>query len=745
MMPKDILDKGVLHFQAEGRLLQELGLRLVASPEVALVELIKNAYDADSPSCAVRLEDDDETLVIQDSGLGMTLEDFANKWMRIATSSKLIADRSHKFRRKLTGAKGIGRFAVRYLGDQLVLESVAYDPSRKAKTRLMATFDWPELEDIEKLEDVNVSYRLLLAGIDAATGTTLRVSKLRSPIKFATSQALRDSVLKMVSPLDGLDGKDFARRIVRASEDPGFSVLLPGEVETENVNLAELLLDRHWARLQIVLKNNDLTFRVTPTTGGDPMQLKVRVNSLISRGFVADIRFFPRRKGIFSGAGVDGRKAWTWVRDNAGVAVIDHGFRIKPYGFVNDDWLKLDMDSAHNERDWRSELSRQQFPIEGLARSDPAANPMLNLPTNYQLVGAVWIETKRGTADSDEDEVDLIPAMDRQGLLDNAAAIQLADFIRAGIEYLAHVDKKELERLSSLEAKRIAKEARNEIKEAIKHIEASSTLRATDKVRIVKQYSDLADRLVKQEEYAEQSRQSLLTMSMLGVIAGFMTHESKTIVSDLEFALERIETLVVRDKTLRPVADDLRERFERFQGYLNYSRMFVGKVRDIELKAMSAPGQVRYVIGTMKRFADDRGIEILNEVSVDTRTPLLPVTVYSGIMLNLLTNALKAVIAVRASVTKPTVCFRGWNEGKKHIIEVSDNGVGIPAELRRRVWDPLYTTTSDVGNPLGSGMGLGLTLVKQVVHEYKGTIRLLDKAPPGYSTCFRVEFPLAKG
>jgi hypothetical protein len=56
LKPKEQLDKGSIPFQAEGRLLQELGLRLVAKPEVALVELIKNAYDADSVTCTVRLE-----------------------------------------------------------------------------------------------------------------------------------------------------------------------------------------------------------------------------------------------------------------------------------------------------------------------------------------------------------------------------------------------------------------------------------------------------------------------------------------------------------------------------------------------------------------------------------------------------------------------------------------------------------------------------------------------------------------
>jgi len=118
-MAETVLDKGKIAFQAEGRLLQELGLRLVASPEVALVELIKNSYDADSPSCTVRLEDKEETLVVADEGHGMTLADFVTKWMRIATSSKLAQELSLKYHRRLTGAKGIGRFAVRYLGDYL--------------------------------------------------------------------------------------------------------------------------------------------------------------------------------------------------------------------------------------------------------------------------------------------------------------------------------------------------------------------------------------------------------------------------------------------------------------------------------------------------------------------------------------------------------------------------------------------------------------------------------------------------
>jgi signal transduction histidine kinase len=74
----------------------------------------------------------------------------------------------------------------------------------------------------------------------------------------------------------------------------------------------------------------------------------------------------------------------------------------------------------------------------------------------------------------------------------------------------------------------------------------------------------------------------------------------------------------------------------------------------------------------------------------------------------------------------------------------SDNGIGIPDYLRDRIWDPLYSTSAggDEDNPLASGLGLGLSLVQQVVKKMKGTIELLDEAPPTFMTAFRVTFPL---
>lgn len=731
-----LLAHGEIPFQTEGRLLEELGLRLVARPEVALVELIKNSYDADSPTCTVRLEDNNKSLIVADQGHGMTFAAFQTRWMRIATSVKAKEGVSPIYGRRLTGAKGIGRFAVRYLGDHLTLESVAFDQSHDCLTKLTAIFDWPRLDAFPDIAKASVKYELVRAQGDASAGTTLTIRQLRDVSDFVSSQELRDNVLKMVSPIQGLESGKFANVKKDKGADPGFKVILPAEGEDQDTDLAKFVLDNHWARLTIQLEKGHLKFSVWFSSSKKPKNLDVKITSNISEGLFADIRFFPHRKGVFHAKGVDGRKAWNWVRENYGVAVVDHGFRIKPYGFPNDDWLMLDSHTARNERDWQTKIARRFFPISPAIKSDPALNPMLNLPHNLQLVGAVFI-LSRPSLRLDEAE-NLVPAMDREGLLDNKAFEELKEYVRAGIEFLAKEDKEELDRLAEEEAKEAARAARQDIKSAIEHVQESPTLKPADKSRIIKQYQIFAERLEDVEEYSAQARRSLTTMSLLGVIAGFMTHESKAIAHELDGAVTHIRALGRKDPEIAKIADDLSRRLESFKGYLEYSRMFIKNVREPREQALSAAGQVRQVVNRFKSFTEDRGIKISNEIASDVMTPPLPVTLYSGVLLNLFTNAIKGVIAAKGSVTKPHVCFRAWNEKKAHIVEIADNGIGIPPEMRKRIWDPLYTTTSDVGNPLGSGMGLGLTLVKQVVGELGGSIALMPNPPAGFTTSFRV-------
>src|SRR4051812_42145709 len=104
-------------FTVDTHLFRELGELLVGRDSTALVELIKNAYDADAESVTVYGERLDHPnigrITLTDTGIGMTPEQFGTGFLRIASRLKDEgARKSPKYRRRYTGAKGIGRLAA---------------------------------------------------------------------------------------------------------------------------------------------------------------------------------------------------------------------------------------------------------------------------------------------------------------------------------------------------------------------------------------------------------------------------------------------------------------------------------------------------------------------------------------------------------------------------------------------------------------------------------------------------------
>ena len=123
-----------LSIRPYARLLTMLGDQLIKNEKIALVELIKNAYDADADSVEVRFENFNEDMsangcsgiVVKDDGCGMTPEDIKDSWMNPATPQKYIKKKEGKEKtpekgRVIQGEKGIGRFAVLKLGEIITI------------------------------------------------------------------------------------------------------------------------------------------------------------------------------------------------------------------------------------------------------------------------------------------------------------------------------------------------------------------------------------------------------------------------------------------------------------------------------------------------------------------------------------------------------------------------------------------------------------------------------------------------
>jgi hypothetical protein len=118
-------------FVVDTQLFRELGELLVGSDATALLELVKNSYDADATVVTVhgqRLSSKKQGLILVfDDGNGMTLRQFRQGFLRLAGRSKTTGDRrSSRYGRRYTGEKGVGRLATHKLAQLIEVEAVPF-------------------------------------------------------------------------------------------------------------------------------------------------------------------------------------------------------------------------------------------------------------------------------------------------------------------------------------------------------------------------------------------------------------------------------------------------------------------------------------------------------------------------------------------------------------------------------------------------------------------------------------------
>lgn len=740
----ELLDKDTLSFTIESRILRELGERLVKQPDVALVELIKNAYDADAPSCTISYEPSG-SLTVADTGLGMTLEQFKHGWMRIGTSSKEAIRLSEKYFRPITGEKGIGRFAVRFLGRHLHLDTVAEDPKYGFKTRLEADFDWPKFDRHEDLGKVRVPYTLTRVDNATKTGTTLTISKLRSEVARLDLQKVRTGSIGILTPLRSL-----FRQLTEGDEiehdedslgDPGFILDIQGDDDVEPEDVAASILDGFVLRAQLRVTGDRLDLKVYRRDISKPFLKIIDKYENEIGSLYADIRFFPRRAGAFRNMPVDGRRAYSWVQDNAGIAVFDRNFRVRPYGTSGDDWLQLTTDAARNRRDPRSTISIKHFSMSPEVRASTSENWMLRLPQSAQLIGLVQVEGRRSEEIAEENESEgLIASADREGFVENKAFEQLRDLMRGAVEAIANADRMLQQEEEDERRAALLSSLRDRTQSAISEVRSNPNIAQVDKVRIVAALAETQELAERHDETARERERQLEIMSLLGVVAGFMTHEFGVALQELEETHKELVALAEKQPRFATAAQSFASHIKSLKEFVTYSSGYIQGAKTKPAKPYAVRPRLQRVKKYFGKYADDRNIAVEVTAEPDLMAPMVPASLYDGIALNLYTNAIKAVTA-KAGPDRGRIAFRSWNEGRWHYLEVSDTGIGITGALRERVFDPLFTTTQSQNDPLGSGMGLGLALVRRGAEAFGGKADLVEP-PPDYATCVRVRLPI---
>ncbi len=107
------------------------------------------------------------------------------------------------------------------------------------------------------------------------------------------------------------------------------------------------------------------------------------------------------------------------------------------------------------------------------------------------------------------------------------------------------------------------------------------------------------------------------------------------------------------------------------------------------------------------------------------------------VLLNLVINAEQAMVSANG---RGTLILRTWHDADRDavVLEVNDDGPGVPDEVQPRIFDPFFTTKE-----VGKGTGLGLTVAYAIVQEHGG--RITVKSQPGRGASFYVEMPVSEG
>ncbi|MBI4786508.1 MAG: GAF domain-containing protein [Chloroflexi bacterium] len=216
-------------------------------------------------------------------------------------------------------------------------------------------------------------------------------------------------------------------------------------------------------------------------------------------------------------------------------------------------------------------------------------------------------------------------------------------------------------------------------------------------------------------------------------LASRLLHQMTSAVALVPELVDEVSHAVEDDETIQAPARELNAIAQTVEHIGSWLGKYV-RVGDIMLEPVDVPALLQEVID---RVDNQRPANVT--IKPTEFQPPLP-SVYADRMLigvlfeNLLQNSYDAL---RESVSAGQVCFQVWKEQALCMIRISDNGPGIGADNRAKIWDPGWTTKG--GEQSNYGRGLGLPLCRQIVAAHEGTLTL-DDTPEG--TSFTIRLPI---
>lgn len=750
-------------FTVDTHLFRELGELLVGRDSTALIELVKNAYDADATKVTVHgknLQTENGFIIIADNGIGMTPCVFQDGFLRIAARTKSSEPRhSKRFKRRYTGSKGIGRLAAHKLARQLTVKSTPdlriYGQTERG---VDAIIDWDEIENHATLDDIGSGVRLKPDFKKGEPGTIIRLHKLRRKWTIASLTRFVGEIQgfepppTLIEPLSESIVSDkllFDVPIVRdTSVEAEFTVVLTGDFDISENFWRELAESAQWV-IEVIAEpqSGDVKYVIVPT----------KAEALKSPSAQQGAWSCPHpdpQNGPFFTARILVRATKripqslrSFAQASSGVRIYMEGFRVLPYGERGDDWLELDADYTRR---------REPFDLEKM--DGPTLTKVAQNETFYRLANSSYYG---GVFLTDVGAPDLKPLVNREGFLPGESFDHLQKMIRRGIDMsvraraaAAEADKVNRREGHLIQGMVFKETTRDEVSIDVGLIATFETIES-----VLKRTSELGCQLGELEEKlreatstvqiarrllndSKEERSILRVAASVGTQFYAFVHEITALLAQTRNIGELIR-LLSDDSTLsrsaRQTVGHVREAVGELAQNLERQVSFLTEVVSVDSRRrrrrlpveQRVHAAIQLLSSQIKRF--NQVLEI--EISSELKTPPMFSSELLGVLINILSNAIKSAglsgrIQIRA------------NESDKHLVlSIANTGEEVDLRDSERWFKPFESTTSDIDEVLGQGMGLGLPIVRRILDEYSGAIKFVTPVD-GFATQLDVLIPL---
>lgn len=727
-----------LKIRPYARLLTMLGEQLITNEQIALAELVKNAYDADADWVKVCFVDFEykadknlikalpqSKIIIEDNGCGMTLDVIKNSWMNPATPYKKSKnakeiERSPKKKRIIQGEKGIGRFAILKLGRDIKIFTrpenanceycINYDLSQYDDDFLTEEGEKKDLyiDDISIMVSDGQPYYFAPRNVivnntsydkDNHHGTRIEIANLKGQWSYEKVEAVSKASIKLESIFEKFTHKNSPQHI-----EIGF------ECNSERLMLGDKAIDELTSLLQTssVLKiteglyvQKDATF--TYKMNGVPYTLP------LSDPQISGLKFFRNRfvegEDLFgktllrkSSCGdfnfnffvfdfVADKESPYYLSKQEKETIKEHriylyrdNIRVAPYGDPDNDWLEVDK--------WR-----------GVGRAG-------DYLSNDQVVGFVDISKSGNPALKDK--------TNREGLIEEGYATR--DFIVLLHSFLLFVRQHPYKQYQE----RVNQQKEQKMKQlrvvASKFDELKGYVASNSQAMAV--YNDLVKSYKIEQKYYTDGLNKTEDLAAVGLSVETASHDMSMMLNK---GVDAVDNLI-RDIEGGVLTDaQIENELHTIRGMFSFVK---DRMRDIQLLFKSSKQRRRPIrVSDLLEKVENiyRRTLLRNHIDYSVNKIGSPIVasctdaVILQLLINLFDNAVYWLTSPNIVDRRIVITLDGEN---KQLI-FSDNGPGIREDDNPFIFEAFYSGKED-------GRGLGLYIARQLLQRMGYTISLAE-------------------